>query len=342
MMSPRTTPPEGRPGRRRATAGAAVAAVLVLAVVITADLVSRGDPIITSPRPVARQLVAGGGWTRTQSSGAVPLSPSASDATRSTPLNSTSSPASSTPSPATTASPGTTAARTGPPASWKLVFNSDFSASSTLNSSIWGRCYPVAPNGCTNYATGTEREWYLPSQDHVSGGVLHMVAKREPTSGWNSMGKPKQYACRSGMVTTYPGFHFEYGYLQVTARIPFAYGLWPALWLAAANGKWPPEIDILEHWDSSGQAKVYLHPLSGIRQGGPFPAPGINVGWHTFSISWTRTRLSWIVDGRVVLSTTVGIPHQSMYFIADLADVHNPYQGCSGSLDIKSVKVWQP
>jgi hypothetical protein len=51
----------------------------------------------------------------------------------------------------------------------------------------------------------------------------------------------------------YPSLRFEYGLVQVVAHIPHAPGLWPALWLAATNGKYPPEIDMLDSWGSSAR-----------------------------------------------------------------------------------------
>jgi beta-glucanase (GH16 family) len=231
------------------------------------------------------------------------------------------------------------------PKSWKLTFNSSFTGTS-LDTSVWGTCYPwdTGSAGCTNYGnTGDEdKEWYLPAQDQVSGGVLQLVAQREPTPGFDQQGAPKEYACRSGMITTDPSFRFEYGYVQVVAKLPFGKGLWPALWLAAANQKWPPEIDIEEHWNVDPFERVYLHPTAGPRQGGEVSAPNLAVGWHTFTLSWTKTRLSWYYDGQQVFSTTTDIPQQSMYLIANLADDVTSPGGCSGSLLIKSVKVWQP
>jgi beta-glucanase (GH16 family) len=232
-----------------------------------------------------------------------------------------------------------------PPKSWKLTFNSSFTGTS-LDSSVWGTCYPwdTSSAGCTNFGnTGDEdKEWYLPSQDQVSGGVLRLVAQREPTPGLDQQGAPKEYACRSGMVTTDPSFRFEYGYVQIVAKLPFGKGLWPALWLAAANQKWPPEIDIEEHWNTDPFERVYLHPTAGPRQGGEVSAPNLAVGWHTFTLSWTKTRLSWYYDGQQVFTTTTDIPQQSMYLIANLADDVTSPGGCSGSLLIKSVRVWQP
>lgn len=238
----------------------------------------------------------------------------------------------------TVARPGLT-----PPKSWRLTFDSNFSGTE-LDTQVWGTCYPGAqPTGCTNYANdGEEKEWYLSSQDQVSGGTLHLTAEHEPTPGFKQDGTPMEYTCRSGMVTTYPSLNFTYGFLQITAKIPFSSGLWPAFWLAASDGKWPPEVDILEHWASSPFGKVYLHPTSGPRQGGQVSMPGLASGYHTFTLSWTKTSLAWYYDGTQVWRTTTGVPQQAMYLIANLADTSTKPGTCNGSLLIKSVKLWQP
>ena len=230
-----------------------------------------------------------------------------------------------------------------PPNSWILKFDSTFQGNQ-LESRVWDTCYPWATSGCTNTGnvTDPEQEWYLSSQNQVSDGILHLVARREPTRGVNQQGKPKEFACRSGMVTTYPSLRFKYGYIQIAAKIPFGKGLWPALWLAAANQQWPPEVDILEHWHSESTSGVYLHPVTGARQGGAVKTPTLSTGWHTFGLYWTKTRLVWYYDGSQLFATSTGVPQQDMYFIANLAVDDASPGGCSGSLLIKSVKVWQP
>jgi beta-glucanase (GH16 family) len=227
---------------------------------------------------------------------------------------------------------------------WKLTFDPGFSGS-RLNTSVWATCYPWAraASGCTNFGNSHEYEWYLPSQDQVSQGILHLVARRIATPGTNRDGAPEEYFCRSGIVTTFPSFRFEYGYLQVVARIPLATGLWSAFWLAAANQHWPPEIDILEHWGANDDTAVYLHPVGASRIGARPVTGNLAAGWHTFALYWTRTRLVWFIDGRAVLSTDQHIPQQPMYFIANLAGTSPPGTGgCTGTLLVRSVKVWQP
>lgn len=241
-----------------------------------------------------------------------------------------------------------TAAASALPPSWKLVFNSNFSGTSPggkVNPRVWTTCYPWALSsaGCTNYArVNAEQEWYLPSQVRVLGGVLHLTAARKATRGTNAQGRPKVYACRSGMVTTFRGFKFTYGFVQITARLPFGAGLWPAFWLAAANEKYPPEIDILEHWGNATISKLYLHPLNGPRQGKAYNTPTADSGWHTWRLYWTKTRLTWYYDGIQTYTTTKDIPHQPMYFIANLADTSTSAGACNGTLLVQSVKVWRP
>jgi beta-glucanase (GH16 family) len=232
----------------------------------------------------------------------------------------------------------------GAGAGWRRIFDARFTGS-RLDTSVWGTCYPWADAaaGCTNFGN-TEYEWYLPSQAQVSGGALRLVAQRIPTQGQTRAGGPQEYACRSGMVTTYPSLRFEYGYLQAVARIPRGAGLWSALWLAPTNLRSPPEIDILESWGPpANRTAMYFHPSSGPRVSAHPATADLSSGWHTFGLSWTPSQLAWFVDGREVLLADQNVPHQPMYFIADLAESTRPDSPgeCSDALLIRSLTVWQ-
>jgi beta-glucanase (GH16 family) len=264
--------------------------------------------------------------------------------------------ATSTPSSSATASPPT---QPGLPGVIQPEGKPEFAAaftSSRLDTSVWDTCYPQpqyrSGNGCTNFGNATkEAEWYVPSQVKVYGGVLHLVADKEPTVGASSNGASETYSCRSGMVTTYPGFRFKYGYIQVVARIPSSSGLWPALWLAAANFQWPPEMDMLEAWGGPEFfASTYFHyatPTRDTQDRGVITPASLASGWHIFGLSWTRTQMTWLLDGKPILTVRQHIPHQRMYFIANLAEYitkahrHVTAGQCSGSLLIRSVDVWK-
>jgi beta-glucanase (GH16 family) len=180
----------------------------------------------------------------------------------------------------------------------------------------------------------------------VSGGALNLTAKQETTQGTSGT-----YDCRSGMVTSEPGFNFTYGLIQVTAKIPYDPGLWPALWLEPSNGDWPPELDIMEHWYSDQDYKVYEHYTNATDYlGGPVSTPvNLSAGYNTFSMLWTSSKVTWYLDGTEVYSTTSYVPQQAMYFIANVAD-RNPDNGttamvaggCTGTMSISSIKVWTP
>jgi beta-glucanase (GH16 family) len=252
----------------------------------------------------------------------------------------------STPKPKPTPSPSKTAVSDLPPAltgsGWNLAFNAGFGSS--LNTSQWQTCYPGATSGsgCTNFGN-TEYEWYMPSQDQVSDGALNLVASRETTEGTDSSGSPEQYSCRSGMVTTAGSFNFEYGYVQITARIAIGDGLWPALWLTPSNGQWPPEIDIMEHWNTTGYYATYLH-TTGPTLANEHISVSDLAGWHTFSVLWEPGKLVWYVDNEPVFSSTQYVPAQAMYFIANVAEASDPTAAsdrCDGSMSISSVKIWQ-
>lgn len=238
--------------------------------------------------------------------------------------------------------------RTRPPAmgkGWHLVFDPKFSGS-TLQTGTWGRCYPWhdVATGCSNFGNA-EYEWYMPGQDHVAHGVLHLVATRKSTLGTTQRGAPTTYFCRSGMVTSYPSLRFKYGYVKVVAILPKGAGLWAGIWLAAANLKWPPEIDMVESWGApKARTGVYFHP--GNHQGAkrhltPADDRALRQGWHTYSLAWDYHRITWFVDGQPIMTVHHLVTHQDMYLIANLADYHHPKQTCRGQLQIRSIQVWQ-
>jgi len=234
-----------------------------------------------------------------------------------------------------------------PTTGWNLVFNGVFSGTS-LNQAQWQTCYPwESESGCTNFGNPQEREWYVPSQDQVSDGILHLVANKTATEGLSSTGAPKTYAYRSGMVTTYSSFDFTYGYVQVTARIPGTVGTWPALWLLPQTEAWPPEIDMMENYGTGTSAKfsatLHWRAATGLDEqtGKQITAPdNLATGWNTYGMLWQPGSIDWYLNGKLVDSYTgSAVPNQSMYFLANLAI--NGTAASSNSFDIQSVKIYQ-
>lgn len=229
----------------------------------------------------------------------------------------------------------------------RKVLNVDYRfPGSSVDTSKWTTCYPWhnVATGCSNFGN-SEYEWYLPSQDKVYGGALHLVATRKYTLGTNQRGQPKSYHCRSGIVTSYPSLQFLYGYVKVRATLAAGYGLWSAIWLRAVR-EWPPELDLVESWGAPWvRTGVYFHPrgAKGAKTHLSLAQDAaLTKGWHTFSLWWTYNKVIWYVDGRSVMEVTQHIPHQKMYLLMNLADysLANP-RACNGQLLVQSVQVWQ-
>ena len=310
-----------RPARGRLARWATASGIVVALVGVTAAVgfLARSSSVAQSSPP-------------TSSKQAVPAQTGASSAAApTTPTAKTGS--------ATTSTAGTVPAGLG--SNWKLTFNAGFTGSK-LDSSVWGTCYPwQSQSGCANFGNSDlEYQWYASSQDQVSNGALHIVAQKAPTAGHDSGGGPEEYSYRSGLVTTFPGYKFQYGYLQVVARIPDATGTWSALWLAAANEQWPPEIDILEHWGTDTKYFEYYHPSGAPRENSDQVLGNLSGSWHTYGVYWSQSKVVWYIDGHQVFETGRNVPQQPMYFLANVAiDVQVP--SLDTSMDIKSVSVWQ-
>lgn len=222
----------------------------------------------------------------------------------------------------------------GVPGSWTLKFSDEFNGSS-LNSSKWGYCWDGRRSGC---AHDPELQWYQSPNVTLSGGSLHLTAKKESARG---------HAYTSGMVTS--KYSYQYGFAEARVRVPKGQGLWPAFWTLTQGGGWPPEIDIMEilgHQPST--AYMVYHPESGEWSSAGYTGPDFSAGYHTFGMSWSPGAIRWYIDGvEGGLVITSAITSKPQYLLLNLAvgsswpgnpDASTPFPS---SFDIDYVRVWQ-
>lgn len=243
-------------------------------------------------------------------------------------------------------------ATTNPLSGMHLVFDPSFATTGAVNPRLLATCFPWVPpgSGCTNYGNPQD-EWFLPSQVRAAAGVLTLTSSRGPVVGRGRTGRPQTYACRSGMVTTYPSLRFTYGYVRIVARLPAgSQNLWPALWLLPANESWPPEIDMVEvRYDDLTHPGLFFHPRTGGFLSAYPRTADLAQGWHTFGLLWTPRKIVWFIDERALFTVTHQVPSQPMYVLASLQiasgkrfpSVSRP-GACTGSLAIRSLQVWRP
>lgn len=215
------------------------------------------------------------------------------------------------------------------PGNWKLVWSDEFEGTQ-LDTSRWTTCYWWADTGCT-IISNNELEWYQPGNVTVQNGKLILEAREQQVEGLNG----EIYPYTSGMVssgrssselTESPRFSFQYGYVEMRAKIPAGQGIWPAFWMLPLTHVSRPEIDIMEILGHEPDTvKFYYHYVDseGDRadSGGEWVGPDFSEDWHTFGVDWQPDRITWYVDGvqRFEFTDTSAISSEPMYILLNLA-----------------------
>ena len=126
-----------------------------------------------------------------------------------------------------------------PPAPYQLVWSDEFDYSGLPDSSKWN--YDVGGNGWGN----NELEYYTSKRlenARVENGNLVIEARKEAWQGMNYT---------SARLLTKGKMSWQYGKIEVRAKLPRGRGTWPAIWTLGDTNplKWPDdgEVDIMEH-----------------------------------------------------------------------------------------------
>lgn len=241
--------------------------------------------------------------------------------------------------------------------SWQIVLDDEFDGED-LDEGLWVTCYWWDRNGCTNLGN-SELEWYLPEQVSTQDGALVLRAERGGVIGWEGATFPY----RSGMVTTgratsdldeEPRFSFQYGFVEVRARVPRGQGLWAALWLLPITHDSKPEVDIFEVLgDEPAVATAHVHwrgaDGDSENTGHRWREVDLSEDYHIYGLEWNSDELIWYIDGieRWRFDDVSIVPAEEMYIIMNLAvggdfpgppDVTTPFPA---EMLIDYVRVWQ-
>ncbi len=206
---------------------------------------------------------------------------------------------------------------------WNIVWSDEFNGTS-INTNNWA--FEVGNNkGWGNleleYYTNTSQNAY------VSGGCLHIVALQQTTTDDGGA-----YYFTSARLTSKGLYNTPtYGRIQWRAALPKGVGMWPALWMLGSDIDlvgWPAcgEIDVVENkgtnTDSVQGTINYGTSSPPIRGTGHynFPKGTSTADFHIYELDWTATTISWLVDGNVYETQSVGAPfNQPFYIIMNVA-----------------------
>ena len=183
---------------------------------------------------------------------------------------------------------------------WQLVWKDEFNYKGLPGSTKWS--YDVGnKKGWGN----NELEYYTnrnPKNARVENGKLILEARKE---------KVDSFHYTSARLLTKGKAAWQYGKIEVRAKIPKGRGSWPAIWTLADNmQRWPDdgEIDIMEHVGfhqgyihGSIHCKKYYHVI-GTQKTDTVFVPDCSSSFHIYSLEWDKEIIKVGVDGKVFFS----------------------------------------
>ncbi len=197
---------------------------------------------------------------------------------------------SSVPTPSTPAASSSAPA----PSGYQLVWSDDFDS---IDRSKWN----VRNNSWAHNEESIDTS--RPENVFVANGALTLRAIKE---NYSAYGTTRQYT--SGYLDTIGRASWQYGRIEMRAKLPAAQGMWPAFWLRDSSGL--GELDIMEAVGGMVNHTVQtIHQSTNgdmARSGHEDVLPsGTFSDWHTYAVDREPGSVKWYVDDRLVFSKTV-------------------------------------
>lgn len=178
---------------------------------------------------------------------------------------------------------------------YQLVWADEFTTAGQPDAAKWN--YEVGGHGWGNQ----ELQFYTDRRTEnarVENGYLIIEARKE---NWQRMNYTS-----ARLVTKGKG-EWQYGKIEVKAKIPSGRGTWPAIWMLGATTplNWPDdgEIDIMEHVGfnqgtvhASIHCKKYYHSI-GTQKTATIPVPDCSDSFHVYATEWDKDSVRVSVDG---------------------------------------------
>ncbi|MCY4781218.1 glycoside hydrolase family 16 protein [Sphingobacterium sp. UT-1RO-CII-1] len=178
---------------------------------------------------------------------------------------------------------------------WKLVWQDDFNGT-VIDTSKWTRI----PAGSSDWNR------HMSIDDacfKMENGKLHLLGINNPDTSVD----PRPYL--TGGIWSKGKFAFQYGRVEIRAKLGSAQGAWPAMWMLAEldkYGKYPRngEIDIMEHLNFDKIIYQTTHSYYTLDLGEKTNPPHhgtaqIDAGvYNTYGISWYPDRIVFQLNGK--------------------------------------------
>ncbi len=243
-----------------------------------------------------------------------------------------------------------------------LVWSDEFDGEGAIDNSKWHH-QTLLPNGSGWYNGEIQHYTNRVDNSNVSNGNLNIIGKKET---YTNQGVTKQYT--SARLNS--KFAFQYGKVEVRAKLPTGVGTWPAIWTLGKNitenggwwyiqgygtTPWPAcgEIDIMEHWGSNQnyvQSATHTPSSYGgtVNHGGQ-TIPTASTEFHTYTLSWYPEKLVFSVDDVIhytyepdEINSNTWPFDAEQYILLNFAFLPNIAPGFTvDTLEIEYVRVYQ-
>lgn len=177
----------------------------------------------------------------------------------------------------------------------KLIWSDEFDKKGLPDSAKWN--YDTGGSGFGN----EEAQFYTKDRlenARVENGKLIIEARRENRDD-------KKYT--SARLLTKGKFSFQYGTVEVRAKLPKGRGTWPAIWMMSEDmKKWPDdgELDIMEHVGyhqgyihASVHTKKYNHVLHTQKTDTLFVKDASDK-FHVYKADWSPEKIEVYIDNQ--------------------------------------------
>lgn len=180
-----------------------------------------------------------------------------------------------------------------------LVWNDEFNTDGLPSVANWG--YDTGGGG-----------WGNQELQRYTNGIPENVEQSEGTLKIKAIllqrGDTKEYL--STRMVTRGKAAWQFGRIEVRAKLPSGVGTWPAIWMLPTDnvyGGWPNsgEIDIMEHvgFDANVvHGTVHtgaFNGAQGTQRGGQTTIPTALDAFHVYSIDWNADRILFSVDEQI-------------------------------------------
>ena len=185
---------------------------------------------------------------------------------------------------------------------------------------VWADEFSKEPDGLPDpnkwsyeegFIRNNEAQYYTKERKEnarIENGQLVIEARKEPYPNPSSKG-PRVARYTSASLETFGKAEWQYGRIEVRAKLPAGQGAWPAIWTLGVNEKqkeigWPRcgEIDIMERFGqepNAVHATMHYFVKGGHQASGRgFPIPHPEAGFNVYAVEWTPEHIDCFVNDK--------------------------------------------